>query len=251
MISNAFALYPLALAGCALIVLVAGLARGFAGFGLSAIVVGGLSLFIAPAEAVVLAILSEVLASLGQARGIWADIRWRMLALLLGGAALGIPVGVYLLTVLDAEATRIAIAVFMALSSLALLAGARFALKMTDARTGVLGLVSGVVNGLTAMGGMPVALAFSASRMPAATLRATMIAYFFVLDTYAASLMATQGLIGGHSLVRLATLLPFLGLGIFLGTRGFHIASAETFRRLTLALMIALSVMVLGKAFLA
>jgi uncharacterized membrane protein YfcA len=249
-LAEALALEPAGLVFAAVVILMAGLARGFSGIGLSAIVVGGLTVIISPVEAVVIAILCEIVASIGQARGIYREIDWKLLGLLLAGAALGSPFGVYLLTVLDPAASRIAIALIIALASVAMLAGMRITFTLTAARTGLTGLISGAVNGLTALGGLPVALAMAASNTSGATLRATIIAYLFVLDVYATGLLARQSLIDQTALMRVGAALPLLAIGIAVGTLGFRRVSAERFRKVLYGFLIGLAILVLARTLL-
>ncbi|MEO7057375.1 MAG: hypothetical protein ABI281_02845, partial [Caldimonas sp.] len=67
---------PLILAAGLVIVLAAGVVRGFAGFGFSALSVAGLALLVSPAQVVPAIFILEVLASLTLLRGIGADIDW-------------------------------------------------------------------------------------------------------------------------------------------------------------------------------
>ncbi|RYF80996.1 MAG: sulfite exporter TauE/SafE family protein, partial [Comamonadaceae bacterium] len=63
-------LAPLLLAYSLCVVFAAGVVRGFAGFGFSAIAVAGLSLIVSPAQVVPAIFALEILASLSQLRGI-------------------------------------------------------------------------------------------------------------------------------------------------------------------------------------
>ncbi|MBA3625302.1 MAG: sulfite exporter TauE/SafE family protein, partial [Methylibium sp.] len=90
-----------------LVALVAGVVRGFAGFGFSALTVAGMSLFMPPASIVPVALVLEVLASLSLLRSTahHADRDW--LRWLVAGNAVFIPVGVALLTVLPDTLLRL------------------------------------------------------------------------------------------------------------------------------------------------
>ena len=75
---------------------IAGLCRGFAGFGLSALVVTSLTLVLLPVEVVPIALLLEMISSLVMARMTWTAIHWGLLRWLCVGAAIGVPAGVFL-----------------------------------------------------------------------------------------------------------------------------------------------------------
>ena len=102
---------------------VAGLCRGFAGFGLSAILIVALSLFLVPREVVPIAVLLETFASLVMMRMTWSEIRWRLLGWLMLGAAVGTPLGVLVLSKLPAEPLRIGISLIVLAASLVLWRG--------------------------------------------------------------------------------------------------------------------------------
>ena len=62
------------------------------------------------------------------------------------------------------------------------------------------GLVSGLANA-PGMGGLPVAAFFAAQTMPAAVFRATLVAYFPLLDLFSAPLYFWQRMVSlGHAL---------------------------------------------------
>ena len=228
----------------------AGFARGYAGFGLSAIIVAALTLLLPPAEVVPIAILLEVTASVVQAPGIWRKIDWRTLVLLLVGAAAGNPVGVAGLVWLSADTARIIIASTIVVASLLMLGGIR--VRRASGTLGSIGagFVSGVANGLSALGGLPIALLLVARNDAPAVMRATMIGYFFLLDSYAGGLLAYQGLMTGDVLGRYAVGLPLALAGLFVGGRLFSKTEPESFRKVVLGLLIALSVIGLVKGVL-
>ena len=107
---------PLALAplvACLLIVAGAGVVRGFAGFGFSALCIAGLSLFVSPAQVIPPVFLLEVLASVGLLRSAWRDVDWRWLSWLALGNALCIPLGVAMLAWLPERALGITIGILL------------------------------------------------------------------------------------------------------------------------------------------
>jgi hypothetical protein len=103
----------------------ASLARGYSGFGFSAVLVASWSLVGSPALAVVVALVLEVTASIIQAASVWQDIPWRRVGLLMAGAIVVTPLGVHLLAATDERTLRIGIAIFILLAAVALLAGLR------------------------------------------------------------------------------------------------------------------------------
>ena len=128
--------------------------------------------------------------------------------------------------------------------------GFRFARPVGLAPHAGVGLVSGLANG-AAIGGLPVAAFFAAQPIPAAAFRATLIAYFALLDLWTLPDLARDGRVRPRAAVVLAALgLPITLLGMQLGSRRFHAAPPEEFRRFAILLLAVLAVLGLLRAAL-
>lgn len=242
---------PVALAVMVAGLLLASLARGYSGFGFSALLVSSWSLVTEPARAVALALVMEVLASVLQAFAVWREIPWQRVAWLMSGAAIGTPAGVWLLVAVPPQAMRLGIALFVLGAAIALLAGFRLERRASGGRVVALGVASGVANGAVAMGGLPVALFFTADGDNPMRLRATLIAYFFLLDLVGLAFLAREGLVGRETVAHAVVALPVLVCGIWLGTRHFLGATAASFRRTTLWILIGLALIGIARVVFA
>ena len=241
-------LSPVALAVMGAGLFLASLARGYSGFGFSAVLVASWSLVTEPSRAVALALVMEVIASIIQAFSVWRTIPWRRVGCLIGGAALGTPAGVWLLAHVQPHLMKLGIAVFVLVSAMALLAGFQFKRKATAAGTAAIGVVSGVANGAVAMGGLPVALFLTADGDSPARIRAAVIAYFFLLDIMGLAYLAHEGLVGPQTFAHAVVAFPVLVIGVWLGARHFLGATPESFRRTTLWILIGLALVGIGRA---
>jgi len=227
---------------------VGSLARGYSGFGFSALLVASWSLVGTPARAVAVALVLEVTASVLQAVSVWRDVPWKRVGLLIGGAAVGTPIGVHLLAVTDERTLRLAIAGFILAAALALLAGVRLRARGTPPLVLAVGAASGACNGAVAMGGLPVAVFLAAEGASPRVVRASVVAYFFLLDVIGLFFLARAGLVGRET-VSLALLgLPVLVVGMWLGGRHFLGATPDGFRRITLALLVLLALVGIARA---
>lgn len=226
----------------------ASLARGYSGFGFSALLVASWSLVTSPAKAVALALVMEVTASLLQAVSIWKQIPWRRVGTLMAGAVIGTPAGVWLLVQVPERPLKFGIALFVLTVATLLLAGFRLKKKAGDGGAVAVGVVSGVANGAVAMGGLPAALFLAADGDHPARIRAASIAYIFLLDVMAIGLLWNEGLIGTGTFVHWTWAVPVLVLGMWLGTRHFLGATPESFRRVTLWLLVGLALTGIARA---
>lgn len=232
---------PLALAVMLAGVAAGGVARGYSGFGMSALVVASWSLVAHPPVAVAVAVMLEVVASVQQAASVWRDVPWRRVGLLLLGAAIGTPLGVRLLVGLDPAVLRFGIAAFVLAASLLLLAGFSWRRRTGTLGTVAVGSLSGAANGAVSMGGLPLALFLTAEGDAPARMRAAAIAYFFFLDALTVALFVRHGVATAPVVGLAALAAPVMLAGVWLGSRRFAGASPEGFRRSVLWLLLAIA----------
>lgn len=114
---------PFALAVMIIGLFIASLARGYSGFGFSAVLVSSWSLVDVPARAIGIALLLEVIASCVQAFSVWRDIPWRRVVFLLLGAAIGTGPGVLLLSNIPADQLKLGLSLFVLVAAFLLLRG--------------------------------------------------------------------------------------------------------------------------------
>lgn len=234
----------------ALVILAASFVRGYSGFGFSAVLVAGLTLVLPPTEVVPLSIGLEVVASIGQARGIWADIDRRKLMVLLIAGLIGNPLGIWLLVAIPEETLRLALMSFIALASIALMIMPKARADLSLALLAGGGFAAGVVNGATALSGMVLVLLFTFAAIRPAVMRATLIAYLFVIDLFAGGVMTATGLFNEVTVLRIIATLPLLAIGVWLGSRHFLATPPATFRAFVLWLLIGLSAIGLARSLL-
>ncbi|MGF1610843.1 MAG: sulfite exporter TauE/SafE family protein [Kiloniellales bacterium] len=243
------ALPPGVLAYAALAVFAAAFVRGYSGFGSSMIWVSSLAVVLPPAEVVPMVLLFEVAASLGLLPAVWREVQWRSLRWIVLGTLLATPAGVYALANLPANAIRLAIAAVVIVATLLIWRG-----RSLHSGSGALpafatGLGAGLLNGSTGAGGPPVILFYFGSDAVVAVGRASIIAYFLASDALGTGFLAAQGLVTAEVLLRTLVALPLIGLGIWIGHRGFRRGDPARFKRLVLLLLIALSLALVARAF--
>ena len=140
------------------IVFIASIIRGFNGFGFSAICISGFS-FILPAIEIVPIILAlEVVISIFMFPYIWNKIDWKFVFKILLGIIIGSPIGLYLLKYLNPQTTHLTVCLLIIFFSILLMKGFSNQKINNDYGKFSTGIVSGTLNGLTTLGGMPVAL---------------------------------------------------------------------------------------------
>jgi hypothetical protein len=137
----------------------AGVVRGVTGFGAAMVMAPPLALLLGPALAVPIVLLLEAFAAAPMLPQASRLARWNVLGPILGGAALCVPLGTALLTTLDPQVTRRAIAFVVLGFGVVLLAGLRWSGRHRPATGFALGGFGGAMLGATSIGGPPVILA--------------------------------------------------------------------------------------------
>ena len=249
-------LAPWVLAFSLCVVFAAGLVRGFAGFGFSAVTVAGMSLVISPAVVVPALFTLEILASVSQLRSVARDIDLRWFKWLALGTLMATPLGLMLLAWLPEAQLRLLIGALLLMAALLLRSGRHAALAPNAPVKFAAGLASGFINGVAAIGGIALAVLLSATRMAPAALRATLIALILFSDVVAlagaalipSSASATGHLFGSDTLKWALWLAPAMLAGIAVGQRSFRGVSQEKFRSYVLNLLIVLAALSLARA---
>ena len=108
--------------------------------------------------------------------------------------------------------------------------------------------MAGVLNGSMGIVGPPVILFYFSSPVGVVAGRASIIAYFIGTDSVATAMFAAEGLIDASVYWRTAIFLPFLIFGVVAGSRGFVKTDPETFKKVALFVLLALSVLLFARA---
>ncbi len=233
----------------AVAILLSAFVRGYSGFGFSALVISASGLVANPLNFVAVVVLCEALMSLQAWRGVGAHVDWRRVGFLLAGAAVGMPLGLWALTSISEDAARGVISGYVLCMCLILLAGWHLGREVRGPSNLWAGLASGLANA-PGMGGLPVVAFFAAQPMQTAVFRATLVAYFPLLDLYSAPLYFYAGLVSWDTVWASLLALPMVFLGNWLGSRHFLNTDPQDFRKFAIGLLALLATLGLLKSVL-
>jgi uncharacterized membrane protein YfcA len=227
---------------CAAVACIAGMVRGFAGFGAAMLMTPIFSALYGPAVGIALCLLLEIAVALPLVPRVLPLVDWRRIGLLLLAAAAGVPLGTLVLTAVEPEPMRWAISAII-LSAVAMLAsGWRFSGRPNAGTTLAAGAASGFLNGLSGMAGPPIAFYYLAGTDSAASVRANLTTYFVFVDLLALAAFVSRDLIGWSTGVQALFLAPAIVLGGLIGERLFPLASEAFYRRLALLLLVGVAI---------
>ncbi|MGD9140738.1 MAG: sulfite exporter TauE/SafE family protein [bacterium] len=224
-------------------VFAAGCLKGLTGFGLSLVATALLVQVAPPGTVVPVVLLLNCVVNAFLVYGVRDRIDiGRIWPLIIGGVA-GLPLGTYILVVVHGDILRIAIGVVILLFSGALIRGYRRTIRRERLGAGLVGAASGVIAGSVSMGGPPVVLFFAGVDADKHMFRANLVAYFLCLNLAGLPMYYAGGLLTADVFRIFAMLLPALILGGLAGTRLLRRVSERTFRRITLAIVMAAAVL--------
>jgi uncharacterized membrane protein YfcA len=226
----------------AVVAIGAGMVRGFAGFGAAMVMTPIFSALYGPGVGVALCLLLEIAVALPLLPRAIQYVDWRRIGLLMIAAVVGAPVGNFVLTQVSPEPMRWAISAIV-LTAVALLAsGWRFHGQWRAPVTLGIGATSGFLNGLSGMAGPPIAFYYLAGNETATRVRANLTTYFIFVDLAALTVFLGRGLVHWDTAVLGLFLTPAVVAGGLLGEKLFPLASEAFYRRLALALLVAVAI---------
>jgi hypothetical protein len=226
-----------------IVVFIAGVIKGLTGFGFALVTVPVLAILLGPKAAVPMIIIlnavSNVPLYLHSRR--WSDIG-RIWPLIVAGVIF-VPLGTYLLIILQAGVLKVIVGVVICIFAMAFLLGLRREVRREKLGLFGAGLISGTLNGLISTGGPPAILFLTNQGLDKRRFRASLITYFLFLNVGTIPFHLAGGLISVFVLRQAAVFLPALAVGAVAGTAIVKHVSEERFRPTVLVIVMATGVM--------
>ena len=216
--------------------IVAGLVRGFSGFGAAMIFVPVASALTDPATAVILLFVIDELLTIPMVVSATRRCSWREVLPLSIGALFTVPIGVWLLVAVDPTAMRWVISILILVVVGVLATGWRWSRPPNLASTVAVGGASGLTGGMTGLGGPPVILFWMAGPDRPSVLRANVFVFLAFVGVFNLVGYVVGGLITAERLALGLALIPAYGLALLLGARLFRYATPGFFRGLAFGL---------------
>jgi uncharacterized membrane protein YfcA len=217
-----------------------GLTSGLSGFAMGLVVSGIWLHLVSPQQNALLIVLCGLVT---QGSGIWRvrhAISWRAVAPYIIGGAIGIPVGIALVTTVDPGTIRFGIGVLLLAYSLYSLLRPAFKLPKASfpADLGV-GVVNGLIGGLTGLGGVAVTVWCQARGGEKDKLRAIFQPVLFATFVMTTIAFAIAGTFTMETMKLYALALPVLIAGIWSGFGLYGKLDDAGFRKVILVLLLA------------
>lgn len=200
----------------------AGLVRGFSGFGSGLVLLPATVAALGPVAGITAMTIADLAGPLPIMRRAVSQVHLPDLARLLGASAVALPVGVWVLLLIDPIVFRYVLCAVALLTLALLISGFRYRGALTPKLVLTTGGLAGFLGGAVGVPGPPIIALYLASTQPAFVVRATILLYLVVYDILLLGIYAANGRL----------ILDALLIGVFLAVPSIigNIAGAAIFR---------------------
>jgi uncharacterized membrane protein YfcA len=219
---------------------VAGLMRGFAGFGSAMLMAPIFAILFGGAEMVVTVTAIELVVSLQLFPQVRRDADWKTLMPMSIAACLAMPIGVWLLANVDKNTIVTAVSAIIVAFVLVLWSGWKYRGPRSSLVSAGVGTISGGMMATTGVGGPPVLLYLLSLNDPPNVNRANIVTYYFLTGFLLIAIVLAAGVAGWQAMARAVVLFPAMVLGAWIGGRMFaNFGSERVYRNVALAILFA------------
>ncbi|MEM9232431.1 MAG: sulfite exporter TauE/SafE family protein [Pseudomonadota bacterium] len=220
---------------------IAGLVRGFTGFGTALIVVPVAGIFLAPHEVIVVIALTGIASTFVLLPRAFRQADSADVSVLILAALVMAPLGFWLMARLDDVLVRWCVAIVAGGTLLALVTGWRYAGRVTRNKLVPVGGAAGIIGGMTGLTGPAVILFYLTGQATAQTIRANTILFLAGLDVVLLANLFFRDLVTGALIFYAALLAVPYFITSLIGQALFHPDYERSYRALAYS-VIALAV---------
>lgn len=222
------------------VTLVAGLMRGFSGFGSAMLMAPIFAILFGSADMVVTVVAIELVVSLQLFPQVRSNADWKTLAPMSIAACAAMPLGVWALASVDKGTIVTVVSAIIVAFVVLMWTGWKYRGRRSPAIGAAIGAVSGAMMATTSVGGPPVLLYLLSGNDPPAVNRANIVTYYFLTQFLLIVIVLAAGVAGWNALARAVVLFPVMIAGAYAGGRLFHgLASERAYRNVALAILFA------------
>jgi uncharacterized membrane protein YfcA len=223
--------------------LMAGVVRGFAGFGTAMIYLPVAAQVLGPFEALTTLIVKDLVAPLMHVPRALKDGHPKDVLRLGAGALVTVPLGVLVLSLVEPIAFRWAVSLVALTLLVMLMAGVRYRGTLTPPLVYGTGGLGGFLAGSVGIPGPPVIMLYMASTLPPSAVRANNMLYLIVADVILLGVLAWNGfLVASALLLGVLMIVPY-SLGNLAGAALFRPGNEKLYRAVAYTVIAASALM--------
>lgn len=225
------------------VILCAGLIQGATSFGFSLFALPILAVFL-PLKVIVpmLVIYSIIMNSIILYK-IRKHVKIKRILMLIVAAVIATPIGANMLISMDERILQLIVGAIVAISALSFYFGYKIKINNEKIAYIPVGFLSGLLNGSVSLSGPPVILFLTNQGVEKQVFRATLTAYFWILNIMTVVTFIYKGLVSTETLKFTLYLLPALVIGVLIGIKLGNKVKEETFKKLTTVLLVCMGIL--------
>jgi uncharacterized membrane protein YfcA len=220
----------------------AGVVRGFAGFGAGMLFTPIVSLAYEPRLAIALLFMIDFVVAIPLLPGAFRQFHIREVLPISLGATVTVPAGIYFLTSGDPILVRYLISIVILIFVAVLASGWRYRKPVSSLGLFGLGNFSGFLGGFSTLYGPPILLFWMSRNTQSKTIRANIIIFFAYISIVAGIGLWISNLLTREALVLAITLLPVYALTVWVGAHFFQFSSERLFGNLVYGLIVMVAI---------
>lgn len=230
--------------------IVAGFAQGLSGFAFGLVAMSFWAWVLDPKLAAALSVIGGLTGQIVAAFTVRRGFNWKMLAPFIAGGLLGIPIGVWLLPMLDIYKFKAVLGTFLILWCPAMLLAKNFPTIKIQNRfiDAIVGLAGGIMGGIGGFTGTIPTLWCTLRGLDRDTQRSIIQNFNFALLVVIAITYTSTGIIHKEIWPFMLIVSPIVVVTAFIGTRLYLGISPERFRQIVLSFLIVSGISMLSSA---
>lgn len=219
-------------------VFLASLIQGVTGFGFALVAVPLLSIFIPDFKSITpIIVIYSLITNLIIGYKTFYKIQAKSMVWLMLFGIIGTPIGIFVLMYIKLKPLKFVVGIVTAITALAMLKNFKVNIKNEKASYGIVGVLSGILNGSAGLSGPPVVLFLTNQNTDKDTFKANLAFYGIAINIFAIVLFAGEHMLGVSVLHFTITYFPALIVGVLGGIIVSKNINEATFRLLTVLLI--------------
>lgn len=231
-----------------LIIFASAMLQGLSGFGFSILAVPLITMLIEPKTAIPVLLVYSIIINLAVLSSTRKSVNPGKYWILLAAGAAGLPLGGYLLVILDGNILKIMIGSLIIVFGLLLLLGYRTDLKKEKLYMIPIGLFSGILGSSISISGPPIIIFLANKQLEKNSFRGNLALYFLLLNLLTIPVFFYYRLFTPSVAAYTVSFLPGLLAGVLLGNLLSDRIRQEHFRKFTLILLLIMGFLAIFSA---
>jgi len=223
-------------------VFIAASIRGALGFAFALLLSPILLIFLPPRQVVVtdisLSVVSNIFNIIIMRRTFKENVRKKIILPLMVGCLLGMPLGAYILNIINASVFKIFIGFIIIIFAALLFLDFSFSPKRYTLSSSLSGFLSGFLTTSTSLGGPPVVLFLHGQKLNKELIYCNQVVYWLYMLIFSLLILLFSGVISLSMVYDSLSLVPALIFGMLVGMHAFGFLNNQFFRNLTVSIII-------------